>query len=122
MPRGVLMRVAVAPVGEVDPLPDETELEDWLNAFGEVEEVARLPNAEDGVPSEKGARRRATAPAPPRAGTPLGAIRARRRRGLGSFKIRLSPCTTSMRWYLSRSWRRPSGSEPARRAASPTRP
>mmetsp|Transcript_36099 Transcript_36099/g.90830 ORF Transcript_36099/g.90830 Transcript_36099/m.90830 type:complete len:740 (-) Transcript_36099:110-2329(-) len=38
----------------VDPLPDEEELEEWLKAFGEVEEVGRVPNSEPGLPGEKG--------------------------------------------------------------------
>lgn len=38
----------------VDPLPDEHEVSDWLKAFGEVEEVARVPGPEKDVPGEKG--------------------------------------------------------------------
>eukprot|EP00927_Polykrikos_kofoidii_P016323 TRINITY_DN1735_c0_g1_i1.p1 TRINITY_DN1735_c0_g1~~TRINITY_DN1735_c0_g1_i1.p1 ORF type:complete len:624 (+),score=107.20 TRINITY_DN1735_c0_g1_i1:130-1872(+) len=38
----------------VDPLPDEDELADWLKAFGDVEEVYRLPDQETGKPTEKG--------------------------------------------------------------------
>lgn len=38
----------------IDPLPDDSMLEDWLAAFGEAEKVFRIPNADDGQPSQRG--------------------------------------------------------------------
>lgn len=38
----------------IDPLPDDDVLGDWLHAFGETEEVCRLPNPDTGGPSERG--------------------------------------------------------------------
>mmetsp|Transcript_83855 Transcript_83855/g.166403 ORF Transcript_83855/g.166403 Transcript_83855/m.166403 type:complete len:1056 (+) Transcript_83855:84-3251(+) len=38
----------------VDPLPDDEDTDEWLNTFGEVAEVFRVPNNEAGSPSDRG--------------------------------------------------------------------
>lgn len=38
----------------VDPLPDEDDLKEWASAFGEVEDVFRIPDSVTSQPSSKG--------------------------------------------------------------------